>query len=187
MKVLVFDTETTGLPVSSAAPLSKQPHIIEFAGLVLDHRQRIARRLNFLVKPPVPIAPEITRITGIDDLMVRESLSWKAWHDDVEKEWNKARFVVAHNFAFDAFVLACEAKRCGKKPFSAPIKQTALCTVELTKHYEGKRLKLSELHEKVLGEEMKVAHRAMADVEALANIVKAKWSEFVEPWLGREA
>ena len=35
--MIVFDTETTGLPLPETAPLESQPRIIEFAGIKLDH------------------------------------------------------------------------------------------------------------------------------------------------------
>ena len=66
--MIVFDTETTGLPAADAAPLAKQPHIIEFAAIKLDEDTlEEVSRLEFLSKPPIDLPPIITKITGITD------------------------------------------------------------------------------------------------------------------------
>ena len=49
------------------------------------------------------------------------------------------------------------------------IAASIVCTVELTEHKKGYRLKLSDLHEHLFGEDFKEAHDARADADALAR------------------
>jgi hypothetical protein len=34
MKILIFDTETTGLPNKKESDLEKQPRVVQFAGII---------------------------------------------------------------------------------------------------------------------------------------------------------
>ena len=58
MKVLLFDTETTGLVGNSQLPVEAQPHVIEFYGHVCvfgPSQWETISELEFLCKPPVSL------------------------------------------------------------------------------------------------------------------------------------
>ena len=49
--MIVFDTETTGLPLTHSAPLESQPKIIEIAVIKLDFDMNEVERFEALVNP----------------------------------------------------------------------------------------------------------------------------------------
>ncbi len=73
---LVFDTETTGLPLHPNAPLVKQPKIIEFGAILLLNGE-VTEEISFLIDPQESLSEEICKITGItdDDLRGRPPFS----------------------------------------------------------------------------------------------------------------
>ena len=56
--MIVFDTETTGLPLTHSAPLESQPKIIEIAVFKLDFDMNEIERFEALVNPERPIPKE---------------------------------------------------------------------------------------------------------------------------------
>jgi DNA polymerase III epsilon subunit-like protein len=77
--------------------------------------------------------------------------------------------VVAHNLSYDKSMVDCEMKRAGLTVDWPEL----ICTVEATEHIKGHRLNLTSLHELLMGEAFSGAHRAEADVRALANCFRA--------------
>jgi DNA polymerase III alpha subunit (gram-positive type) len=162
----VFDTETTGLVNNKNPDLSAQPQIIEFAGMIYDREDHsIVHRYEELFNPGKPLPEIITKITGLTDAKLVDA---KPFHTaGIDEFFGKADIGVAHNLPFDEAMLRFEYQRLGRK-FRLERKA---CTIENSMHLKGRMLKLQELHETLLGEAFKGAHRAMADVEALARIV----------------
>lgn len=161
---LIFDTETTGLIDNTLKPLDKQPHVIEFYGMLVDRDTfEIKSELDLLIKPPIPITAEITKITTITNEMVVDSPTMSEVYIQISDIMNHADRWVAHNLAYDLQIMKFEAQRLGKT-LTAP---QLLCTVEQTEFIKGYRLSLNELHEYLFGEPFKGAHRAKVDVQAL--------------------
>lgn len=171
--MIVFDTETTGLPQKGNAPLESQPHIIEFAGIKLkDDTLEEVERLQFFCKPPVHIEPVITNITGLNDEILKDELPFSAHLLKLQKFFFGEWTMVAHNLPFDRNLFCYELKRIGKGT-NFPWPPEHICTVEKSFDINGYRLKLSKLHELATGEDhINNAHRAMADTEALVKCVK---------------
>jgi len=164
MRALIFDTETTGLISNRTVRLDRQPHIIEFYGCIADLKTgEIERELDILIKPPVEISAEITKITTITNDLVRDSLPFSAHAADIKSLIESAPLVIAHNMAFDREMVEIEMERAGLTVAWPQI----LCTVEQTLHMRGFRLTLSALHERLLGAPFSGAHRAKVDVAAL--------------------
>ena len=168
-RILCFDTETTGLPRSMSEDLDLQPHIVEFAGIVLNQNKEEIERISFLVKPPISIPQGASRINGITGATVRDAKPWADWHQRIHELIAGCDAVIAHNLAFDKKMLNIEAKRLNLR-LRWPDAQ--ICTVRETRHLRNRRLKLAELYEISTGEKMRGAHRAMADCEALAEITR---------------
>jgi DNA polymerase III epsilon subunit-like protein len=182
MKIIIFDTETTGLPKQDA-PLEDQPHIIQFASLTYDFDPLTKRftesaRYNQLIKPPVAIPAESTRVTGITDESVSGMPVFAAAYNDIAALFQEADVAVAHNIEFDRLMLANEIKRLGKTGDLMPgeiydsMEQTRdLCKLPgRSGGYKAPRL--MELHQFLLNESFQEAHNAIKDVEALARCVK---------------
>ena len=169
---IIFDTETTGLPKSSIIPLQQHPKIIEFAAIKIDDTTlEEVGRLEFLCNPKQRLDPVITKLTGIkdSDLVDKEELSfyWK----QIGKLMLGEKYIIAHNAAFDTYMLKTEFSRLQLWPaFPKPMR--SICTVNQTLKIKGYRLKLGLLYEHLTGKIMPTGHRAMIDVEALTECVR---------------
>lgn len=169
--VIIFDTETTGLPKASAAPLNLQPQIIEFAAVKVDKNLKVKKRIEFLIKPVAPLEPIITKITGLTDKDLADKLEFIDHYPALCDFFLGEKEMLAHNVEFDRRLLEFDLLRIGKQcNFPWPIRH--ICTVEATFHLENKRLKLVELYEKATGAPLAQTHRAMDDVEALLECVR---------------
>lgn len=162
----VFDTETTGLLSSRTSDPAQQPQIIEFAGVIYDaENHEITHTYEELFNPGKPLPEIITKITGLTDAKLAEA---KPFHTEgIEDFFGRADIAVAHNMPFDFGMLMYEYIRLGKKF----VLERKACTIEASMHLKGRMLKLQELHETLTGESFKGAHRALADVHALARCV----------------
>lgn len=168
----IFDTETTGLLHSLLIPLKRQPFITELYGAMVDLDADIPPdaedipvlwELDTLINPGIPISQEITKITGIDDAMVKDAPSFSKFAPLLRHAIEGARFVIAHNASFDKEMIDVEFEREGVKLVWPRI----ICTVEATVHILGHRMTLQGLHEYLFGERFKEAHRARNDTKAL--------------------
>lgn len=172
MTFLIFDTETTGLTSTRLLPLDKQPDVIEFFGAVIDlELDKPIREGEWLIKPRLPITGEITRITGIDDVMVADAPVFADVASSIKTLIEEATLVCAHNASFDKEIIDLEFERLGQT-VSWPL---IVCTVEQTIHLLGFRLSLTALHEHLFGERFPEAHRARNDVAALVRCVRELW------------
>lgn len=170
--MIIFDTETTGLPLPLSAPLSSQPHIIEFAALKVDDKTFASLdEIHFMVNPGILLEDKITKITGItnDDLKGKETFSF--YYDQLVKFFENETIIVAHNASFDVKMLQFELKRIDKLDYFV-MPQTIICTVIKSMYLKGYRLKLAELYQTLCEKEIKGAHRAINDVRALTECVK---------------
>jgi len=164
VKLLFMDFETSGLLKPSPVPLNKQPHAIEYYGCIVDSETlEIESDFDTLIKPPVPITKEITKITGIKQEDVVESPSFASVAKHIEEQLSICDRMVAHNATYDGEIMRIEFERLGK---STEIPKL-ICTVEQSCHILGYRLKLNDLHEHLFGERFSGSHRAKEDVRAL--------------------
>lgn len=167
--MLIFDTETTGLVDNMSTRLEKQAEIIEFCGIAIDPADgKITEEFDQLIRPTIPITEEITKLNNINNEMVRNAPTFKFLAGDIRDLIERSDCVVAHNAAFDRDMVNIEFARLGQTKIAWP---RIICTIEATLHIKGYRLSLSALHEHLFGVAFDGAHRAKADVEALARIV----------------
>lgn len=172
MKAIIIDTETTGLLKPSGSPLEAQPHIIELAAIVVENGV-LEHELSLLFKPPIAIPEVITKITGIDSVMLTSARSFGEELMRVRDFFAKAAcdFLIAHNANFDLGILRNELQRAGCHDFPWPAK--TICTVQEYVPLFGRRPKLSELYKRLTGREIGAAHRALADVKSLNEALMA--------------
>lgn len=170
--MILFDTETTELMKPDVADPATQPHMIEIAMLVLDDNYKEEHRFTTLLKPGVPLNEEehkaITKITNAD---LEDQPTFLEVYADICTFFLGESTIIAHNLQFDLMVLVTELRRIGKE-YAFPYPSMQICTVDRTKHLLGRRLKLTELYERTLKKKLAQTHRAMDDVEALAEIVR---------------
>jgi DNA polymerase III epsilon subunit-like protein len=168
MYALILDTETTDLIKNSLVDRDLQPRVTEFYGQLVTDDGDIIDKLEFLCDPGVPIPAKVQQVTGITDDMVKGKGPFHEHIEDLIALFAKASAVVAHNLAYDYAVLNHEFARAGMEG-EVPWPMIKVCTVQETEWFKGHRLPLGALHELLIGEPHKGAHRAREDVEALTR------------------
>ena len=187
MKVLVFDTETTGLPLDFNAPLTdsaKWPHIIQLAFIIFDtttkeileYSDRIIRLDESVYVSPESIAiHQITpSLSQTDGIPIQEALQ------HFSESIRDVDIIVGHNIIFDKRMLMVELNR-NKMPncfyrknglaiidYCTMKKGVELCAIKITNKTTGKPYNkwptLTELHTHLFGEAPKGTHNAIVDV-----------------------
>ncbi len=176
---LIFDTETTGLPRSWAAPITDTdnwPRCIQIAWQLHDAMGNLIEHQDYLVKPDgFNIPYDAERIHGIStELAEEQGVSLSEVLEKFNIALSKAKFVVGQNVGFDVNIMGCEFYRMGVASEMAKMPVLDTCTevtAELLKLPGGRGGKfklptLTELHEYLFGEPFAEAHNATADVEA---------------------
>jgi DNA polymerase III epsilon subunit-like protein len=185
MKILVFDTETTGLPHESSLPATQSPnnwpHIVSISWAVLDSESNSVMKTHcYIVKPEKwTISVESTRIHGITQA---QALDFGLPLLYVIDQFNSEQFdlMVAHNLNFDMNVLINAIMWDLGVPFHGFAKRKA-CTMTIGKpmckllgRYGYKQPKLSELYKHVTGQLPKSnqLHNALFDTLYLCEIIQ---------------
>lgn len=169
-KYIILDIETTWLSKETSS-------ITEIAAVLFDW-QKILDKFQTLINPLRPIPHFITRLTGIDDSLVRNSptidqvlpLFLDFIRDDI---------IVAHNATFDYWFLNHNTML----HLDTPIENQVLCTRKLANRLlpdlPSKRLEILCQYFGIINQQ---AHRAMADVLATSEVfqnfltlLKQKW------------
>lgn len=186
MNILFADVETTGKPKNYKAHYSdvdNWPRVIQLAFQITDDHDNELFQSSNLIYPEgweVPkeeffiahdLSTEKCEAAGIKIATVLDLLVSRIDSLDVQ-------IAVFHNAAFDFPVMAAEMVRCGKKTARPLLK---VCTMEAGvnvckipfgndhrswKNKEYKWPKLTELHQKLFGEDFSGAHDAQHDVTA---------------------
>jgi len=172
MRALLMDCETTGLLLNMTVAEAHRPRMLEFYGAVMDFvdgSMQVVEELDTLVKPVYQIdeAGKAAEVTGITNAMLADAPRIEEVMPRVRDIVERSPMVIAHNASFDREIVDIEADRL-KMNIAWP---RLICTVEQTQHLKGHRLSLGDLHDLLLGERFSGAHRARADVMALARCV----------------
>ena len=169
MKIILFDTETTGLLLPEPADLKKQPYIIELYAVAIDENFTLLEEFETFVKPPFDTLPdEITKITKITSNMIKNQPSFLDIYPQLAKMFTGTDILIAHNLMFDKNMLKNELDRIGKVT-EFPWPRHNICTVEKTMHINGYRLNMQRFHYEMTGVGFSDAHRAEVDVHALVR------------------
>ena len=185
MKVLIFDTETTGLPEGNHPSITETlnwPHIIQLSYImydtssitIIDWGDDIIR-----IPPDVEISEKSIEIHGITRTMVRrKGISIQNALKKFNASLQKADYVVGHNISFDKRMIMVESIRLKqpqyftvsslRKPEYCTMKRNVdLCKIEKINRFGEKYFKypsLSELYFHLFGEMPRGTHDSMADV-----------------------
>lgn len=157
MSYAIIDVETTG-----GDPKSER--ITEIAIIVHDGEQ-VIDQFQSLINPEMPIPDFITRVTGIDNDMVRDAPKFYEVAKQVVEITEGAVFV-AHNARFDYSFIQKEFRRLG---YTFTRKQ--LCTVKWSRKLlpQFKSHSLGNLCRE-LHIDNPQAHRAMSDAQATVQL-----------------
>ncbi|HEY3179947.1 MAG TPA: DNA polymerase III subunit epsilon [Casimicrobiaceae bacterium] len=167
MRLLVLDTETTGLD-------PKQGHrIIEIAAVELNDRRQTGRHLHFYLNPEREIDTAAAEVHG----MTWEDLKHRPRFADVAAEliaFAQGADWVIHNAPFDVAFLDAEFDRAGL-PFCARIYGSLVDTLSLAREsFPGKRNSLDALCERfAISNAHRTLHGALLDAQLLAEVYLA--------------
>lgn len=184
MKVIVFDTETTGLPKKWNASITDKdnwPHIVQFSWILYDiDNNTIISCIDYIVKLPdgVTIPPEATEIHGITNEKMREKgVDCSKVIDHFNMDLAKAQMLIAHNLKFDKTMVQVESYRrridniFDSKDciyYCSMLYGKDLCRLKRYNKYSGKEEvkypKLVELHEFLFHETPENLHNSLIDV-----------------------
>ncbi len=177
---LIFDTETTGLPLRDNAPveeLNNWPRIVQIAWQQHDKTGNLLEVQNLIIRPDdfeIPYAAE--KVHGISTGLAKErgiplSEALAKFASSIET----ASYIVGHNVKFDLNITAAEFLRAGIQ--NRLLATPSVCTMDLTRNFcklpgRGNRFKapkLEELYTILFSESFTEAHNASADVNATAR------------------
>lgn len=183
MRLLIFDTETTGLPKSrQSASIEPNiwPHIVSISWVILDS-DLIEKKRSYIIKPlGWEIPDEVVKIHGITT--EKANAEGKELSSVIGEFLAESYDVlVAHNLEFDLNVLYNAIKWDLELPFTT-IKKKTLCTMELSRDIcnlkttfnRPKAPKLKELYQYAfhrLPEESQL-HNSLYDVLILTEIIQ---------------
>jgi len=188
MKVLVFDTETTGLPLDQNAALTdsaKWPYIIQLSFIVFDtDTKEILEYSDRIIQldASIPISPESIAIHQITrERSQMEGIPIKIALAHLAENMIDSDIIVGHNILFDKRILMAELHRNQMKnclyknglpipEYCTMKRSTEFCklpavnkvTGELYKNY--KYPTLTELHTHLFCRKPRGTHNAIADV-----------------------
>jgi DNA polymerase III epsilon subunit-like protein len=186
MKVLVFDTETTGLPIDQNASLTdsaKWPFIIQLSFMVFDtETKEILEYSDSIIQldASVDISPGSIAIHQItaqrsqsEGIPIKQALAHLA------DQMSEVELIIGHNILFDKRMLMVEQHRNQMKnclykngtviPNYCTMKRTtALCNLPAVNKTTGEAYNkyptLAELHNHLFGMKPRGTHNAIADV-----------------------
>lgn len=183
-KVLIFDTETTGLPPKGA---KYDTDFMQFPRVVQLAWQFNGELKNYIVKPfGWEIPEEATKVHGITtERAIKEGLPFQTIMDEFIHDCQQAEKIIGHNIYFDTSIIKSNILRMKMPRFFENIVEPALhkdkriCTMYKTIKFVGAKFpdgrpgkfpRLEELYEKLFNETFP-AHDAAEDVKATARCV----------------
>ncbi|MGE5582925.1 MAG: 3'-5' exonuclease [Bacillota bacterium] len=174
MEYLIFDTETTGLPKSWQAPITKLdnwPRMVQLAWVLYNEDGKVIQRCGRIIKPEGFVIPDqVAKIHGISTARaLAEGVPVKEALTEFCRVLERRRLtLVAHNIDFDEKVVGAELLRAGIRSefFNLPKICTMKSAIEFCNLPGKKYPRLAELYFKLFGDDFQEAHRADADATA---------------------
>lgn len=170
MKVIYFDTETTGLNFL-------EHEIIELAMLVVEDG-RIVEEYDRFINIGKDLPPKIIEITGItDEMLILEGVSEKSVAEDLKANLTPGTLMIAHNCQFDlSFVYALLKRHFPDEAEEIVGSLDWIDTVTVLKDRKEFPHRLNHAVD-YYGLEKVNFHRAIDDTKALYNVVLAMVDE----------
>ena len=140
MKIIVFDTETTGLPKSKYAEPEDTwqfPYVVQLSWLIFNTgTNKIETVRDKIIKLPnyIKIPKKATEIHGItQEQMLEEGQPASEVLDTFMRDLSSCTGVIGHNIEFDKKMLEVECIRNKCRRLSSYRKMT-FCTMKMGKH-----------------------------------------------------
>ena len=179
MKLLVFDTETTGLPKfknSSIYKVDEWPYIVQLSYIVYDMENNDIDIIDDYIDIPenIEISKESSNIHGITKEMCKTGITISEALNKFVNYINSCDIIIGHNVSFDKRRIIVEGIRNKQniflkdKQFYCTMKDSAeICKIEKINSEGEKYFKyptLTELHEFYFKKTPKNTHNAIVDV-----------------------
>lgn len=179
-KIVVFDTETTGLPDKNLPELhNDQPWVLQLGVVVLEGWE-ITERLNTIVLPAADalfhaeavalhgITPEVAVAQGKPTFDVLKTFRHMCRGADI---------VACYNIKFDRRIMLTTAMRTDADEFTAdPLWAEGTyehcIMLQTQQHFGGGRMKLNQAYRRVFGRPLQNAHDAFADTIAATEVFR---------------
>lgn len=176
--ILFFDTETTGLPLfTEPSDDPRQPHIVQIAAELCNHRGEVVDTWEAIINPGVPIPAEVSAIHGITDEIAATGIAEYEMLHEFFAFVDRAELVVGHNVSFDLRMVRIQSARILGDKWECPKPTFCTCTeakdiVKSPAKTRGKFKKpnLTETVKHFFGEDLADAHTAMADTTACRRV-----------------
>ena len=192
MKILFFDTETTGLPLDFDEPytnVKNWPRLVQLSWILEDTETNEVTEHDFIIEPVGFIIPyAATKIHHIThDWAERNGKPIKRVLLQFDLDLFKADLLVGHNIEFDINIVAAEFYRLkkenrgvfgtgtihqiinkllSKRNFCTMLNGTNYTKIEVPYQDEYKWPKLAELYRYFFGHDFKGAHNSLDDIRA---------------------
>ena len=179
MKILVFDTETTGLIPKGIALTNviSQPYIVQLSYILFDtDENKVLVDQNVIISLPknIRVSKESTKIHGITQRTIQQQgISILPVLQHFHSVCQECDLLVAHNIEFDKKMIIIEGLR---NDWHVAIPTAIFCTMKNTidlckiirKNYKGepyyKYPRLCELHQFLFGKLPTNLHNAYIDI-----------------------
>ena len=195
MKVLCYDTETSGLPLwNEPSEHPDQPRVVQLCAELFDDQSGVVyNALNFIIKPDGWTIPdEVAAVHGITtEIALAHGLPMRAVLPVFLSLWKQADIRLAHNESFDMRMVRIEIKRdhgfsedFADKWKAAPAyctqaKSSPILNLPPTEKMlaagrkHAKSPNLGEAYEFFTGSKLENAHNAAVDVAACKAVYLA--------------
>lgn len=181
MKVLIFDTETSGIPLyHDPSDDPRQPHVVEIAADLIDFDSReVIASLDCLIDNDVDIPEDVVAIHGITrDMCAADGISPLHAHERFVELISQADEVVGHHVKFDLRMMRIHGARVTGEKWECAV--PSYCTMSGA-HAHVKKLprkpdgwawppNLPDTHLQIVGEPYPETHRARPDCDATRRI-----------------
>ena len=181
MKVLVFDTETTGIIPKVVRTLDDIPYIIQLSYIFynLSNSEMISKNVYIKIDESIVIPIEAQKVNNITREQLNDGVPILEALTEFIQYYKECDVIVAHNIEFDEKMVNYECVRNNISPvihkfdlrkgyYCTMKKGVQICKIEKESKTDSKRKyfkwpKLSELHKHLFNSEPKNLHDAYND------------------------
>lgn len=180
-KVLIVDTETTGLPKKGDQYAFEQPWVIQLGAVLFDlQSDRFEETINTLVVPPegAIFEPGAVKTHGFSEEVVRANgRPMEEVYSELREMRKKATIVAAYNLDFDERLVRTSSIRAhpdfaNDLVLGTPEEVHHHCVMKQAMAVFRKRERLGVVYKRLKGETLEGAHDALADAVAAGVIFK---------------